>query len=62
LSDIIGSVHVAVGDHAAPVAFPQATFNATVPVFVTTDATRRGRSTLVYLFDFDPAFTRLVVE
>mgnify|MGYP007057110768 CR=1 FL=1 len=27
-----------------------------------THATRRGRTTLVSLFDFDPAFTRLVVD
>jgi hypothetical protein len=62
LSDIVGSVHVAVGDHAASVAFPQATFNATVAVFMATHTTRRGRPTLVSLFDFDPVFTRLVVN
>ena len=49
-------------DHAASVALPQATLNATVTVFMATHATRRGRPTLVSLFDFDPAFTRLVVD
>jgi len=51
-----------VSDHAASVALPQATLNATVTVFMATHTTRRGRTTLVSLFDFDPAFTRLVVD
>jgi len=62
LSDVLGSVHVGVGDHPALVADVQPTFDALAVVGRPTGCTRFGRAALVHALDADAALGGFVFQ
>jgi hypothetical protein len=62
LPDIVGSIYITVSDTPTPTTRPEAAFDTICVVFVTTDTTLRRRTTLIYLFDLNPAFAGLIID